>query len=294
MAPLRLKDVIEGREEHLGVRQMAGSRGLGRYIGGVRVERYDDTGEFLRAEHEDAILVLTPRFVSELTALAHLSRENILQAVISKNIPLIAVSESEIIPDILTYLSKLCGIAVFASSHDEFLLESRISGLLRERIGNAITVHGTLVNVSGVGVMIVGDSGIGKTECSCELVKRGHRWIADDAVEIERRGSSLYGSGHASVRGLIDRKRGGVLFAEELFGAAAVDAASEIGLIVELKNIGGGRETLGCRTRDGMRRIMGIGLPCREISGYPAACDMYLMIEFAVNELIKEQERGCS
>ena len=294
MAPLRLKDVIEGREEDLDVRQIYGAGSLGRLTGSVMVERHENVGEFLRAACEDAIIVLTPRFVSELTALPRESRENIFQKVISNNIPLIAVSETERIPDVLIGLSKLCGIAVLASGHDEFLLTSRIAGLLRERIASAITVHGVLVNVSGIGVMIVGESGSGKTECSCRLINRGHRWIADDAIEIEKREGSLYGRSHASVRGLIDRKTGDVVSAEEFFGASAIEDGSKINLVVELKNLDEGLESELCGAAQGVRDIMGVRLPCREIPGFPATRDIYRHVESAVHELINEQERGRS
>ena len=91
--------------------------------------------------------------------------------------------------------------------YDEFLLESRLSRLLREKIENSISMHGAFVSVSGLGVIFVGDSGAGKTECALELVERGHRWIADDAVEIERRGDLLYGRSHELVKCLINIKK---------------------------------------------------------------------------------------
>ena len=179
---------------------MTGEAGLARSTSSIRVQRYEKAEGFREWIIPDAALVITPQYISELTSIPSESRKKIFQAIISNRIPLIAISETDTVPGLMASFSESYGIPVFASVYDEFLLESRLSGLLREKLENSISMHGTLVSVSGLGVMLTGDSGTGKTECSLKLAERGHRWVADDAVEIERRGDSLYGRSHELVQ----------------------------------------------------------------------------------------------
>jgi HPr kinase/phosphorylase len=293
MAPLRLKDILQGREDELGLRQIIGEAGLTRSTSSIRVQRYEETQGFRERIIPDVILTITPKCVSELITIPSESRKNIFQAIISKRIPLIAISETERVPAPLLPFSELYGIPLFASVYDEFLLESRLSRLLREKIENSISVHGSFVSVSGRGVIFVGDSGAGKTECALELVKRGHQWIADDAVEIERRGDLLYGRSHELVKRLINIRNRGIVEAEELLGAQTILDHSIIDLMVELKRTDH-NEGQNMYAAEKLRDIMGVKLPCMELPRFPQTGRIYRRVELRVQELMREIERGDS
>jgi len=283
MAPLRLKDILQGREDELGLRQIIGEAGLTRSTSSIRVQRYEETQGFRERIIPDVILIITPKCVSELITIPSESRKNIFQAIISKRIPLIAISETERVPAPLLPFSELYGIPLFASVYDEFLLESRLSRLLREKIENSISVHGSFVSVSGRGVIFVGDSGAGKTECALELVKRGHQWIADDAVEIERRGDLLYGRSHEHVKRLINIRNRGIVEAEELLGAQTILDHSIIDLMVELKRTDH-NEGQNMYAEEKLRDIMGVKLPCMELPRFPQTGRIYRRVELRVQE----------
>ncbi len=107
--------------------------------------------------------------------------------------------------------------------------------LLRERLAREITIHGVLMEMGGIGVLITGESGIGKSESALDLITRGHRLVADDAVRVKRIGSSLFGASpkltfeHLEIRGL------GIVNVRELFGVAAVCEDIPIDLFIEFQ-----------------------------------------------------------
>ena len=112
---------------------------------------------------------------------------------------------------------------------------SDIITYLRGALAPRITRHGVLVEVYGEGLLLVGDSGIGKSEAAVELLKRGHRLIADDAVEIRRiSGSALVGTAPALIRNYIELRGIGIINVAKLFGMGAVKAENEINLVVNI------------------------------------------------------------
>jgi HPr kinase/phosphorylase len=330
MASLRLKDILQGREDELGLSQMAGEAGLTRSTESIRVQRHEKAQGSWERIIPDAVFVITPQYVSELTMLPSESRNKVFHAIASNSIPLIALSETGTVPGLMASFAELYGIAVFASVYDEFLLESRLSRLLREKLENYISMHGALVSVSGIGVMLVGDSGSGKTECALKLAERGHRWIADDAVEIERRGDLLHGRSNELVKGLMDIKHRGIVEAEELLDARAILGDSVINLLVEFVSVRSPRglprgkranakprflknrrfSAAGCGElqlkaidykgrRQGVHAdksydILGVRLPCVEIPGFPQTRNSWRHVELEVHKLMSAMERGDS
>jgi len=274
---------------------MTGEAGLARSTSSIRVQRYEKADGFRESNVTDVVLVITPQYVSELTTLPPESRKKIFQSIISNRICLIAISETDTIPGLMATFSELYGIVVFASFYDEFLLQSRLSRLIREKFENSISMHGTLVSVSGLGVMFIGDSGTGKTECSLKLVERGHRWVADDAVEIDRRGNLLHGRSNELTQGLIDIKHRGIVEAEELLGAQAILGDSVINLMVELKTIDHNERYHGVYSAEkSSAAILGVILPCMELPRFPQTSKIYRHVELRVQELISDMERGDS
>ena len=99
-----------------------------------------------------------------------------------------------------------------------------------------ILLHGVLLDVFGVGLMITGESGVGKSETAIELVKRGHRLVADDAVEIRKVSNiSLVGSSPDNIRHFLELRGIGIINARRLFGMGAIKMTEKIDLIVEME-----------------------------------------------------------
>lgn len=111
-----------------------------------------------------------------------------------------------------------------------------IISYLSVELAQRITRHGVLVEVSGEGVLILGDSGVGKSETALELIKRGHRLIADDAVEIRRVSSrTLVGSAPDNIRHFIELRGVGIINARRIFGMGAVKLTERIDMVVQLE-----------------------------------------------------------
>ena len=131
-----------------------------------------------------------------------------------------------------------------ARKHDLTLLSSKeptstivsaIISYLKAELAPRITRHGVLMEVYGEGVLLTGESGIGKSEAAVELLKRGHRLIADDAVEIRKvSGNSLMGAAPALIRDYIELRGIGIINVAKLFGIGAVKAENEINLVVDI------------------------------------------------------------
>ncbi|HQU94425.1 MAG TPA: HPr(Ser) kinase/phosphatase, partial [Pyrinomonadaceae bacterium] len=106
-----------------------------------------------------------------------------------------------------------------------------------DRLAPEVTLHGTLMEVYGIGVLIIGDSGIGKSECALDLISRGHRLIADDSVRIRAVDDRLIGEAPESIRDFIEIRGLGIINARDLFGVSALSLSAEIRFCIEFSEI---------------------------------------------------------
>ena len=106
---------------------------------------------------------------------------------------------------------------------------------LNVELAPRITRHGVLVEVYGEGILLVGDSGVGKSETAIELIKRGHRLVADDAVEIKRIGATLVGTAPELIRNYLEVRGVGVIDVEKLFGVGSVQDSTQIDLVIQFE-----------------------------------------------------------
>src|SRR5687767_2520321 len=115
----------------------------------------------------------------------------------------------------------------------------------------AIQLHGVLVRVEGMGVLLLGESGTGKSECALELISAGHRLVADDVVEVSRRGDRIVGTSPPFTRHLLAIRRMGIINVRDLFGEGVIESESYIDLCVEI----------GERPDSGEHMILGCNIP---------------------------------
>ena len=132
-------------------------------------------------------------------------------------------------------MAKKHNVTILRSNEATSTVVSSIINYLRTALAPRITHHGVLVEVYGEGILLMGESGIGKSEAAVELLKRGHRLIADDAVEIRKiSGNTLIGSAPSHVRNYIELRGIGIINVAKLFGMGAVRAENEINLVVNI------------------------------------------------------------
>ncbi len=163
-------------------------------------------------------------------------RRKAVEGLISKRPPAIIIARN---------LEPFCEITDYVKKYDVPLLRtpestsSLISALvayLNAELAPRITRHGVLMEVYGQGILLTGDSGVGKSETAIELIKRGHRLVADDAVEIRKiSNKSLMGSSPENIRHFIELRGIGIINAMRIFGMGAVKLSEKIDLVVNLK-----------------------------------------------------------
>ena len=126
--------------------------------------------------------------------------------------------------------------AILSTQENTSSIMSTMIAYLRTALSPIITRHGVLVEVYGEGVLIFGDSGVGKSETAIELIKRGHRLIADDAVEIRRVSSkTLVGSSPDNIRHFMELRGIGIINARRLFGMGAVKITEKIDMVISME-----------------------------------------------------------
>lgn len=159
-----------------------------------------------------------------------------IDALFATRIPLFIVARGhELYPEMIDIAKKYeVPIARTQISTTEFI--ASLIGFLNVKLAPRITRHGVLIEIYGEGVLIVGESGVGKSETAIELVKRGHRLVADDAVEIRKTSSvTLVGSSPDNIRHFLELRGIGIINTRRLFGMGAVKVSEKIDLIIELE-----------------------------------------------------------
>ena len=193
----------------------------------------------------------------------------------------IVLTSGHSIPPVLEQSCRELGVPLFRSNEKTSPLMAALIGSLNVHLAPRITRHGVLVEVYGEGVLILGDSGVGKSENAIELVKRGHRLIADDAVEIKRVSSkALVGSAPDIIRHYAELRGIGIVDVCRLFGMGAVKDTEKIDLVVKLEPWEQGKpyDRLGM---DGETvEILGLKLPAITIPVSPGR-NLAIILEIA-------------
>ncbi len=140
-----------------------------------------------------------------------------------------------LVPDVLIASCEAHGVALLQTPQQSSVFIARIENWLEDRLAPRTVLHAVLVEVFGVGVLLLGKSGIGKSEAALELIHRGHRLVADDAVSIHRRGAeTIWGQGNRLLQHHIELRGLGILNIRDLYGVVAVRDRKRIDLVAEL------------------------------------------------------------
>lgn len=164
------------------------------------------------------------------------NRYDLLKKVMAKETPVVIVARNLEIPSEMVAAAKKSDIVLLQSREATSRLNSVLTSFLDERLAERTTVHGVLMDIFGVGVLIQGASGIGKSETGLELVKRGHRLVADDRVDVFQRDAfTLSGEPAEILRNMIEIRGVGIIDVMSLFGAGAVKDSTDIDMAIYLE-----------------------------------------------------------
>lgn len=159
-----------------------------------------------------------------------------LRSLFSHDVPVVFVTKGLTVSDHFLGLAQEQGIPVFRTSMGTGLFFQRLNPYLEVALAPSVSLHGSLADVYGVGVLFVGESGIGKSECVLDLVERGHRLVADDLVFATRRGHDIViGHGHEIQRHHMEIRGVGIIDIKALFGIRAIRQQKRIEVVVQLE-----------------------------------------------------------
>jgi HPr kinase/phosphorylase len=205
-----------------------------RYIANYRIQKpgLALTG-FTDHIHEERVQILGNTEVSYLWQLTPKEREDSLRKIFSLPICCFIITKNLRVPKEFNFAIKRSGIPLFKTEHLSSVAIREISSYLEELLAPETNSHGVFMDIFGVGVLIRGRSGIGKSECAVELIKRGHRLVADDAVNFKKIQDYLVGTSsdllryHMEVRGL------GIINIKDMFGVTAIRLRKKLEMVIE-------------------------------------------------------------
>ena len=213
----------------------------------------------------------------------------ILEALCDVDVPCIIVTRDLEVPPVLIELCEKRNRVLLTTRliTGEFI--RRVQAKLERMMAPSVGMHGVLVDVFGVGVLLLGPSGVGKSECALDLVLRGHKLVADDIVDIHRLADLLVGSGYDLIKYHMEIRGIGIINVRDLFGIAAVRDSKKIELCIELVDWDQGveYERLGIEERS--YTILGVDVPHLIIPVRPGRPISSVVEVAARNQLLKLQ-----
>lgn len=213
-------------------------------------------------------------------------RYTILQQYFTYDMPCIICCRGMMPPKELTELAEKAGIGVYLSDQVTTKLSNNVLNYLNRMLAPHTRKHGVLVDVYGVGILLTGDSGVGKSEAALELIKRGHQLVADDVVDICRIAENrLIGECPEMIRHLMEIRGIGLIDIKAMYGVSAVSMSKSIDLVIDLQNWD---ETIKY-DRLGLEEdhisILGVNIPKQTMPVKPGR-NLAIIIEVAARDLI--------
>ncbi len=217
------------------------------------------------------------------------ARREAIRNVFSRNVPLVIIARGQTpFPEMQEFAEEYEVPLTVSQEATSFIISS-LNAFLNKQLCPRITIHGVLVEVYGVGVLLRGDSGIGKSETAIELIKRGHSLVADDAVEIKRVSNiTLLGSAPPVIRHFIELRGIGVVDVHNLFGISAVKEVSKIDLVIELEQWVENKHYDRMGLENYTTEILGLNIPMLTVPVRPGR-NLAVVVEVAA---MNQQQKG--
>ncbi|MBR3848733.1 MAG: HPr(Ser) kinase/phosphatase [Oscillospiraceae bacterium] len=216
-----------------------------------------------------------------LTTLSSDERRNRFDVLFEKGVPFVVFTRNlEVYPEVIE-VAKKYSTPIFRTPEVTSNFMAALISYLNVQLAPRITRHGVLVEVYGEGVLLLGESGVGKSETAIELVKRGHRLIADDAVELKKvSAKSIVGSAPEIIRHFIELRGIGVVDVRRIFGMGSVKLTEKIDLVINLEIWKDGKQYDRFGAETNYTNILGIDIPCLTVPVKPGR-NLAVIIEVA-------------
>jgi HPr kinase/phosphorylase len=290
-APLYVEELWKSQAEPLRLSLLAGKDGFRRMIRVADINRPGLTlagfFEFYRGERMQVFGMGESAFTATLSSA---QRMEIFDRLLSaSDLPCVILTHGrEPVREMVEQCDRY-QVPLFQSQWETARFIGELTAYLEERLAPCTSLHGTLVNVYGMGVLILGSSGIGKSECALELLKRSHMLVADDRVEIRHKpGAILVGSGHQLVQHHMEVRGLGIIDVWKIFGVGAVLKRSLIELVVYLETWDQKKEYDRMGLEEKNTTLLGVAVPEIRVPVQPGR-NLGALIEVAtLNQRLKQ------
>lgn len=262
---------------------LAGDSGLGREVASPQVCTPELSSPLSWRGMTSSVVHLLPRQTAYLCSLPKRERLRLVRAIVRQKPACIVVSSGTVCKELL---DKAAAAAITVLKTGRV---SKMSRLIASKLTPQISLHGVLVEIFGLGTLIIGESAIGKSEAALDLVLRGHKLVADDMVILEKTSNEI--SGHATDMGadLLQIRGLGIIDIRALYGESATVNSCRIGLVVELEEWKRGHHYSLIGLRERRYKLLGVNLPYLRLP-VKTGRNMATLVEVAArNQMLKNK-----
>ncbi|RMH52891.1 MAG: HPr(Ser) kinase/phosphatase [Zetaproteobacteria bacterium] len=233
---ITMRELLERWGGTMQLRLIAGAQGLGRYIDHPRIQKPSLAfAGFLCNLHDYRLQVIGNTELAFLQTLSPERRREVVEATFALRLAGVVITRGVEPPEVIRRAAEATDTPLLVTPMSSGRFMTDMTLLLSHRLAPVIHQHGVYLDIFGLGVLLIGASGIGKSEIGLELVARGHRLIADDVVQLAREGADvLVGRSPEALRGFMEIRGMGVIDIRSLFGAGSVTPTKRLQLVVEL------------------------------------------------------------
>ncbi len=287
--PLTVRDLLDTKREPLKLELLTPEVGLQRVVEdedisspGLALSGY--TARF----SEGRMQVFGETEMTYLATLSDEDRRRKLEGLFSFRFPAVFVTKALPVPEVLLEIARAAEIPVIRSGVSTKDFYRRIKPFLERALSPTTTLHGSLADVYGVGLLFVGPSGVGKSECVLDLVERGHRLVADDVVITTRRGNDiLIGQGHEMQAHHMEIRGIGIIDIRALFGIRAIRQQKRIEVVVHLEHWDDQRSYDRTGLQGDTEEILGVEVPRVTVPLNPGKNITVISEVVAMNHLLR-------
>ena len=291
MEAIRVGALLDDKNFDLRLTLLAGKRGLSRRIASTRIQKPGlALAGYTSNLHKERVQVFGNTEMSYLATLPPERQAEVARGFFSQAIACLAVTKGLEVPRDVLAAAEEAGVPLLRTTHLSSVFITSVQAYLEDVLTAQTSMHGVLLDVFGVGILLLGKSGIGKSEIALDLVMRGHRLVADDIVDVKRKSpEAVFGAGseiikhHMEVRGL------GIINIKDLFGVAAIRERKKSEIVLELCEWDPDVEYDRLGVDERKFRILDVEIPMLVVPVRPGR-NMTTIIEVAArNHLLKQQ-----
>jgi HPr kinase/phosphorylase len=291
MDAIRVGALLDDKKFDLRLSLVAGKQGLARRISAARIQKPGlALAGYTEYLHKERLQLFGNTEMSYLATLPRERAVKVLRDFFAQDVACLVVTKGLEVPPEMVAAADEAGIPILRTTHLSSHFIQSIQAYLEDVLTAQTSMHGVLLDVFGVGILLLGKSGIGKSEIALDLVMRGHRLVADDIVDVKRKTpESVFGAGsdiikhHMEIRGL------GIINIKDLFGVASIRERKKIEIVLELVEWDPSVEYDRLGVEEKKFRILDVEIPMLIVPVRPGR-NMTTIVEVAArNHLLKLQ-----